>query len=194
MIIHDSGETPEVKPRTKLENPSNKRSPSSSRSVTPTLIAAAMILGSTGSLNYCEGCDTTLFLQNNGKVCNDNECTTLNMYNFPISTGGVVCFKDFNDNKLTVKIQNTRYRSRYQSLYHTSDVNITHHSISECKASTTYCWNGGCHVNDKHPSFTNINDKMELIVLGHSCDTEMKRIAFISVMSLIVAFYGSAIR
>lgn len=91
--------------------------------------------------------------QNNGKICNDNECSTLNMYNFPVTTGAVVCFKDFNDNKLSVKIVSTRYRNRYQALYHTFELNLTHDSISECKNPNSLCWNGKCFPDELHPNF-----------------------------------------
>lgn len=78
------------------------------------------------------GCDTTLFLQNNEKICKNDECTKLNnRYNFPIGTGGIVCFNDFENNKLIDKINETRFKTRYQAMYYISDLIMKHTSISE---------------------------------------------------------------
>lgn len=166
-------EEPIIKVEPSLLSCSRRSSSSLSRSssIQSLIIGAAIV----SNIYQANGCDTTLFFQNNGKICNENECTNLNMYNFPVTTGSIVCFKDFSDNKLSVKIVNTMYRNRYQAVYHTSEVNITHDSISECKSANSQCWNKKCKPGEAHESLINLkNNKVNnsLEVTGYSCDAD----------------------
>lgn len=83
----------------------------------------------------CNCCDNTLYIRSDNKICDFNECKSLDMFTFTMFTGKVICFKDVNHNLLKIKIHSLSYISRYMPQYYTSNYSISTESTYNCRGA-----------------------------------------------------------
>lgn len=110
-------------------------------------------------------CDNNLFVSSNGKICEKNKCKNLDMLSFPIQTGQSICFRDVNDDTLSITITSTYYRTKYHHMYDTSEFDIKMETESICG---TYCDSTLCKMNMKLDKFVDKIDRVE----GYTCETK----------------------
>lgn len=114
------------------------------------------------------GCDNTLYIRSDGKVCDVTGCAQLSMYELPLMSGSTVCFKDLQGDLLKFRIQSAIIRTRYSLLYYTSEYKITTEKYSRCKGAGE-CWNGGCYDIGMHPVLRSTKNSS---VMGYGCGTD----------------------
>lgn len=129
----------------------------------PTDIVILIIFGLLVGLVF--GCDNNLFVSSNGKICEKNKCKNLDMLSFPIQTGQSICFRDVNDDTLSITIISTYYRTKYHHMYDTSEFEIKVETESLCG---TYCDSSSCKMNKKYEKFVGKENKVE----GYTCETK----------------------
>lgn len=110
-------------------------------------------------------CDNNLFVSSNGKICEKNKCKNLDMLSFPIQTGQSICFRDVNDDTLSITVTSTYYRTKYHHMYDTSEFEIKVETESLCG---TYCEPSSCKMNEKYEKFVDKENKVE----GYTCETK----------------------
>ncbi|QBK47218.1 glycoprotein precursor [Anopheles triannulatus orthophasmavirus] len=118
-------------------------------------------------LVVCDACDNTLFVQSNGKICDSNGCIDSSMYDIPLLTGSVICFKDYKSDIMKIKIEDAKIRTRYNLVYHTSEYIISADSKSNCKGSGD-CWNKGCDRNSVNPELVKLRNGT---IVGYGCES-----------------------
>nr|QMP82405.1 glycoprotein [Dipteran phasma-related virus OKIAV225] len=122
----------------------------------------------TSSIPPGDCCDNTLFVFSNGKICDSTKCIESGMYDLPLMTGSLVCFKDHLGETLRINIEKSYYRTRYALQYYTSDYVVETVSSSRCKGSGT-CWNGGCHSNAILPELRSTPNGT---IHGYGCESD----------------------
>ncbi|AJG39296.1 glycoprotein precursor [Wuhan mosquito virus 1] len=114
------------------------------------------------------GCDNTLFIRSDGKVCDDKQCISTSMYQLHLQSGSVVCFKDYKGDMMRFKIDAAYIRTRYHLVYYTSEYEIKTSYTSNCKGSGS-CWSGGCRDIGVHPRLRAIANSS---IMGYGCETD----------------------
>lgn len=144
------------------KNGSNK----SSLPKTPKLSNVAFIVMMVlfGLISAVIGCDSTLFIHANGKMCDSTKCMDITTFSFPIQTGSTICFDDMTDNVFKISITKTNINTHYQLVYRTSgyDLNVKHHSVCAGKGE---CWRDACTMGYKHSVYENLTN----IPYGNDC-------------------------
>lgn len=113
------------------------------------------------------GCDNTLYIRSDGKVCDSMGCVETSMYELPLMTGSVVCFRDTTGELLKFKIAKATIRTRYNHIYYTSDYNLIVQSHSRCKGAGE-CWSKGCMLSGMHDE---LKKTKNMTITGYGCGT-----------------------
>lgn len=131
-------------------------------------------LALTSFVQPSNGCDNNLFLNSMGQVCDMTTCKDIDMYTMPIQTGQSICFKDTDNNDLSIKIMESYILTRYIRLYYTSDWDIKTDSYYKCKG-TDGCWNGDCNydtIGETYGENMKIKSRnVSLLIDGYGCLT-----------------------
>lgn len=96
-------------------------------------------------------CDKNLYISSEGKICDINGCTNTHTQSLALMSGSTVCFKDYEGEKMEIKISNAYKRSRFNLIYKTSDYDVEVRSYDRCFGGDDHCWKGGCKMGDAHP-------------------------------------------
>lgn len=110
---------------------------------------------------------TSRYTTSNNKVCDNNNCKDMNMYQISILTGQELCFKDSEGETLRIKIVELYELSRFNLMYYTSNYTVKHESHYECSGNGE-CNNDNpvCQIGYRH---TDYKDKVDTIN-GYSCE------------------------
>ncbi|APG79265.1 putative glycoprotein [Hubei odonate virus 8] len=120
--------------------------------------------------NSVYSCDNTLYIGQNGKICDKSTCKDMSMYSFPLKLGNTICFQDVKDKTLSIELTSTKVVRRYDFMYYTSDFETGSNAHYRCRHAGR-CSYGHCSPNEKHPIFDNYNDKGLLVKYG--CDSDV---------------------
>lgn len=116
-------------------------------------------------IGLASSCENNLFILSNGKICESNKCKNFDMVSFPIQTGQSICFRDVNDDVLSISIISTHNRIKYYHMYDTSEFEVKMQTDSLCG---TECDSESCKMNAKHEKFIDKIDRIQ----GYTCETK----------------------
>lgn len=108
-------------------------------------------------------CDETLYIKANGIICQGERCGDDLIIAFPIQTGKSTCFRDVNNDIITIHIRNTYDRIKYNHIYDTSDFDVKMETESFC---STDCDPNTCGLNKKYDGFVEKIDRIQ----GYTCE------------------------
>ncbi|BEP11643.1 glycoprotein precursor [Anopheles stephensi orthophasmavirus] len=112
-------------------------------------------------------CDNTLYIRSDGKVCDSMGCIETSMYELPLMTGSVVCFRDTAGELLKFKIAKATIRTRYNQIYYTSEYDLVVQKHARCKGAGG-CWSGGCMSSGMHAE---LRKTKNMSITGYGCGT-----------------------
>nr|WVD52799.1 GP [Wugcerasp virus 8] len=112
------------------------------------------------------GCDQTLFLNSNGKVCDKTDCQNIITYSFNLSPGRIICFRSSDNQIMSFEMADANLNYRYLLQYYTSTYDLDVTSVSNCKQAGL-CYKEHCYEGAHHDIFVSKN-----VTEGFSCDTE----------------------
>lgn len=129
------------------------------------LIVGAAVLTTIPPVIDC--CDNTLYISSNGKICDSTHCVEHKMYDMPLLTGSITCFKDMEGEMMKIRVDDSYWRSRYNLLYKTSDIQLDVYQTWSCKGAGE-CYMGKCEHNTVNKQLENERNGS---IHGYGCYT-----------------------
>ena len=135
-----------------------------------TLLILPLLIGS------ALGGDATLYISNEGKVCTDQQCTSIHTTLTSLAWGSTIEFIDYNGTRLEATLDKINQVDLFKLVYITSDFYIEATSVWECELGSDTCHHGSCNRFSTHMAGTldvalpNLTNKV-----GYGCGIDPMR-------------------
>lgn len=119
------------------------------KEILATALTAGLILTGAPSASAC---DTTLFINGQGMICDDTNCISPNIFQIPMLSDSKICFKDTSGSNTEIWFSTVQHRVLYSEMYYTSNWTLSSESLWNCERKGE-CSSLECTETSRHGDF-----------------------------------------